>query len=78
MSLADQWEFLAALPYLAAAVGIGYITVAALGSRPRGLRRKEKQRQRRSESPTPDLKPWDEWLRDINERHSRTRIDDFR
>lgn len=76
MILSDDWTLVTALPLLAAAAGIAYASIVALGGQALRLRRREKKRIAQSESGASAEPPWTGWLREINAREARIRIDD--
>lgn len=71
MSAADQWDILAALPFLAAAAGIAYIAIVALGGTALRLHRKQKRREYEAKRTDVANTPWDQWLREINDQAER-------
>jgi len=71
MSATDQWDLLAALPFLAAATGIAYVAIVAAGGTALRLRRQQKRREQDALRRDLDETPWSGWLREINEQTER-------
>jgi hypothetical protein len=75
MRLHDQWDILAALPYLAAGFGLAWVGLTLALRQAARFRSQRKQKRedaaRRASGPT----PWNDWLREINAQSQQDRLD---
>ncbi len=75
MRLADHMEIVAALPYLAAGIGLVWLGMTLALRRAAHARLKRRLRREKAERRAGGPTPWNDWLRAINEQSQRDRID---
>ena len=76
MSIKDQWDLLAVLPFIAGIAGLAYVAVIGFGGTALRLRRKQKAREEAARRNAAAPAPWNAWLREINEGVERGKRDD--
>lgn len=75
MRLHDQWDLMAALPYLAAGAGLVWLAVTLSLRQIGRLRHHRKQKRDKAARLAAGPTPWNDWLHEINQQSQRDRLD---
>ena len=75
MRLHDQWDIVVALPYLAMGIGLAWLAVTLIVRHSTRLHRDRRQKREEALRRAVGPAPWNDWLRAINERSQRDRLD---